>query len=164
MNPTEQRLKTLTDNLNQLYKKLGFFERELMKAVGAEAKYGITQQIEEDIIPYIRKYEQEYWQIFPINAIIISEEEATTELTQVQQAIDKIQYSNSNGENYPQKLLDILEEIQTKLNDSEKAAAAKLKVVLPLIPMIASYELEIDTENFIYKTLESIRGLLKKKR
>jgi hypothetical protein len=162
MNTTELRLSSLTNNLDLLYKKLGEFEEELIISCSIDQKFAIRQKIEKKIIPDIRKYEQEYWKIYPIDAIIISEEEATTELTQVQQAIDKIQYSN--GGNYPQKFLDLLEDIQTKLNDLDKVAAAKLKVVLPLIPMIASYELEIDTESLIYKTLESIRGLVKKKR
>ena len=162
MNTTEQRLSALTNNLDLLYEKLGKFEEELIISSSIDERFSIRQKIKRDIIPGIRTYEQEYWKIYPIDAIIISEQEAATELTQVQQAIDKIQYSNEG--NYPQKFLDLLEDIQTKLNDLDKAAAAKLKVVLPLIPMIASYELEIDTESFIYKTLESIRGLVKKKR
>jgi hypothetical protein len=37
-----------------------------------------------------------------------------------------------------------------------------LKVVLPLIPMIASYELEIETEGLMYKTWESIKRLVRR--
>lgn len=161
MNTTEQRLIDLTNNLNLLYEKLGFFEQEEIKAEGPKAKFTIQQTIKTEIFPKIIKYEKEYWQLCPIDAILISEEEATTELVKVQQAVQDIQSSNNN--NYPQKILELLEDIQTKLNDSDKAAAAKLKVVIPLLPMIA-YELEIDTESFIYKTLESVRRLVKKKR
>jgi predicted membrane-bound spermidine synthase len=57
---------------------------------------------------------------------------------------------------YPPELLLLLQEIRAKLDDLDRSASAKLKVSLPLIPMIASYELEMDTEGVMYKTWKSI--------
>ncbi len=47
--------------------------------------------------------------------------------------------------------LEAVECIQ-QLEDLDKSASAKLKIMLPLIPAIASYELEMDTEGLMYKT------------
>jgi hypothetical protein len=43
---------------------------------------------------------------------------------------------------YPSELISLLKEIRYKLEKQDKAASAKLKVVLPLIPA-ASYEMEM---------------------
>jgi hypothetical protein len=46
--------------------------------------------------------------------------------------------------------------------ENGKSAAAKLKVALPIMPLIASYELELDTENFVLRSWRSIRSLFER--
>jgi hypothetical protein len=154
---TNQRLADLADILDLLYEKLGSFQKALVIRDSDAARFELKQRIRREILPDIRQYEQEYWEIYPSDAIIISEEEATTQLVQVQTAVDAIYSTNSN---YPTQLLSLLTDIQAKLNDLDRSASAKFKVVLPLIPMIASYELEIDTKGFMYKTWEAIKRLV----
>src|SRR6185369_3053482 len=55
----------------------------------------------------------------------------------------------------------LLIDIRAKLDEPGKAAAAKLKVVLPLIPLVASYELELDTESFVTQVWHHVKGLFR---
>jgi len=59
-------------------------------------------------------------------------------------------------------MLNLLEEIKQKLNEPGKSAAAKLKVTLPIIPMVASYDLELDTENFLVNVWHKTRDLFQR--
>ena len=63
---------------------------------------------------------------------------------------------------YPPGLVPLLQEIQTKLDDSDQMASAKLKVALPLIPAIAAYELEMDTVGLMYKAWKSIKAMVRR--
>jgi hypothetical protein len=144
-----QRLANLEENLEILYEQLGEFEQELIISSSQPAKFELKQRIKRDILPKIRQYEAEYWELYPKEAIIISDEEAASQLVKVEQAvesIDRILLTFS-----PRELIPLLQDIRAELEEQNKAASAKLKVVLPLIPMIASYELEIETEGLMYK-------------
>jgi len=155
-----QRLAYLEDNLEILYEKLGEFEQELIISSSQPAKFELKQRIKREILPNIRRYEAEYWELYPKEAIIISDEEAASQLVKVEQAvesIDRILLTFS-----PRELIPLLQDIRAELEEQNKAASAKLKVVLPLIPMIASYELEIETEGLMYKTWESIKRLVRR--
>ncbi|MDJ0516117.1 MAG: hypothetical protein QNJ74_07585 [Trichodesmium sp. MO_231.B1] len=94
-----------------------------------------------------------------MEAIIISDREAELKLVQIQEAVKSIE--NIPNNKYPDELLSLLQDIRAKLNDLDKSAAAKLKVVLPLIPAIAFYELEMDTEGVMYKTWKGVLNLLR---
>lgn len=63
---------------------------------------------------------------------------------------------------YPPQLISLLQDIRAKLEDLDKSASAKLKIVLPLIRAIASYELEMDTEGLMYKTWSVIKRLVRR--
>lgn len=145
----DERLTDLKDILDLLYEKLGEFQKALIIRDSDSARFELKQRIKREILPDIRRYEQEYWEIYPSDAIIISEEEATTQLVQVKQAVEAIECIPHSE--YPPQLFLLLQDIQ-----------AKLKVVLPLIPMIASYELEMDTEGIMYKTWKAIKRLVKR--
>ena len=144
-----QRLAYLEDNLEILYEKLGEFEQELIISSSQPAKFELKQRIKRDILPKIRQYEAEYWELYPKEAIIISDEEAASQLVKVEQAVESIDRISLTF--YPRELIPLLQDIRAELEEQNKAASAKLKVVLPLIPMIASYELEIETEGLMYK-------------
>ena len=155
-----QRLAYLEDNLEILYEKLGEFEQELIISSSQPAKFELKQRIKREILPNIRRYEAEYWEIYPKEAIIISDEEAASQLVKVEQAVESIDRISLTF--YPPELIPLLQDIRAELEEQNKAASAKLKVVLPLIPMIASYELEIETEGLMYKTWESIKRLVRR--
>lgn len=155
-----QRLAYLEDNLEILYEKLGEFEQELIISSSQPAKFELKQRIKREILPDIRRYEAEYWELYPKEAIIISDEEAASQLVKVEQAVESIDRISLTF--YPRELIPLLQDIRAELEEQNKAASAKLKVVLPLIPMIASYELEIETEGLMYKTWESIKRLVRR--
>ena len=58
--------------------------------------------------------------------------------------------------------MPLLQDIKAKLENLDHAASAKLKVVLPLIPAIASYELEMATEGFMYKVWQAIKEFVRR--
>jgi hypothetical protein len=149
------RLADLKEILGLLYEQLGAFQRDLVIRDSAAARFELEQRIKREILPAIRRYEQEYWEIFSTEPIVVSEEEAVVQLVKVEQAVESIERRIPNSE-YPPELLLLLQEIRSKLDDLDRSASAKLKVSLPLIPMIASYELEMDTEGVMYKTWKSI--------
>ncbi|MCC5610140.1 hypothetical protein LC612_26100 [Nostoc sp. CHAB 5834] len=155
-----QRLADLEELLDLLYEKLGSFERDLMVTASTPAKFELKQRIKREILPDIRRYEAEYWELYPKEAIAISDEEAETQLIQVEQAVECIQHISSTS--YPLQLVFLLQDIRAKLEDLDKSASAKLKIVLPLIPAIASYELEMDTEGLMYKTWSAIKRLVRR--
>ncbi|MBW4478346.1 MAG: hypothetical protein KME54_16160 [Tolypothrix brevis GSE-NOS-MK-07-07A] len=154
------RLNDLKDILDLLYEKLGEFEKELFTSSSKPANFELKQRIKREILPNIRKYETEYWELYPQEAIIISDEEAETQLVKVEQAVVSIE--NITSITYPSELISLLQEIRYKLEKQDKAASAKLKVVLPLIPAIASYEMEMGTEGLMYKTWEKIKKIVRR--
>jgi hypothetical protein len=153
------RLNDLKDILELLYDKLGEFERELVISSSKPANFELKQRIKREILPDIRKYETEYWELYPQEAIIISDEEAETQLVKVEEAVTSIEQIPSST--YPLELISLLQEIRDKL-DEDKAASAKLKVVIPLIPAIASYELEMETEGLMYQAWKKIKGVVRR--
>ena len=154
-----QRLEDLKDILELLYEKLGVFEKELIIAANTSTKFELKQRIRREILPDIRRYEMEYWDLYPSETITISEEEATTQIIQVEHALESLE--NITHTEYPPGLISLLQEIKAKLEDLGKPASAKLKLTLPLIPAIASYELEMETEGAMFKAWESIKKLLR---
>lgn len=156
-----QRLQDLQEILDLLYSQLGEYQKELIVNANPDIQFQLKQRIKKKILPQMRQYEREYWEIYPTENIKISNEEAESQLTQIEQALDLIESIEPNK--FPQELISLLKDIRTKLEESDKAASAKLKLALPLIPAIASYELEMDTEEFMYKVWQSIKKILKKK-
>jgi len=154
-----QRLAYLEDNLEILYEQLGEFEQELIISSSQPAKFELKQRIKREILPNIRRYEAEYWELYPKEAIIISDEEAASQLVKVEQAVESIDRISLT---FDPELIPLLQDIRAELEEQNKAASAKLKVVLPLIPMIASYELEIETEGLMYKAWKSIKRLVRR--
>ena len=57
-------------------------------------------------------------------------------------------------------MLGLLQEIRARLDGLDSLASAKLKVTIPLIPAIASYELEMDTEGMMYKIWRKLKRVM----
>lgn len=155
-----QRLADLEELLDLLYEKLNSFERYLIITANTPAKFELKQRIKREILPDIRRYEAEYWELYPTETIVISDEDAETQLIQLEQAVECIQHIPSTS--YPPQLVSLLQDIRAKLENLDKSASAKLKIVLPLIPAITSYELEMDTEGLMYKTWSVIKRLVRR--
>ena len=107
-----QRLEDLEGLLELLYEKLGEFERELIVTSSAPAKFELKQRIKKEILPSLRRYEAEYWELYPREAIIITDEEAETQLVQVEQAVNSIE--RIPAVEYPPQLLPLLQDIRAR--------------------------------------------------
>jgi hypothetical protein len=158
--PTHQfnrsRQKQLKDLLEIQYDRLYGFERELELADGASQRIAIRQQIKRDLTPRLRQNEQEYAELLAsgVQDDRIPEDEANRIVTELAEATVRATQSSSGA---PAEMVELLSRIQEKLEEPGKSAAAKLKIALPIVPLIASYEFELDTENFITKVWRKIR-------
>ena len=153
-----QRLADLEDLLELQYEKLGEFEKDLALNPSTPAKFELKQRIKREILPDIRRYEQEYWELYPMEDFVIPEDEAASQLVQVGQAVTSLE--QGSFAEYPPGMFTLLQEIRARLDGLERSASAKLKVAIPLIPAIASYELEMDTEGLMYKTWRKLKRVM----
>ena len=117
-----------------------------------------------EILPAIRKYECEYWQILSQESYSFEIDEGEAEKT-VEVVVQGVEYiENKYSDGFPDEVIKRLTEIQKTLNTLDKTAAAKLKLALPLLPSVLSYELELDTEEVLRKAFQPIKRLFKTKK
>ena len=166
--PTHQfnakRLAHLEELLDIEYEKLHEFEKGISLADGISQKIALRQQIRRELGPRLRSLEREYAELLadgvPTEEVPSAEAEGLIE--EVRQAVVKAE--ETPPANAPQEMLQLLTEIREKLNEPGKSASAKLKVALPIIPLISSYELQMDIENVVTgvwrKTREFFKRLL----
>ena len=158
MTYNRQRLADLEDLLELQYEKLGEFEKDLALNASTPAKFELKQRIKREVLPDIRRYEQEYWELYPMEDFVIPEDEAASQLVQVGQAVTSLE--QGSFAEYPPGMFALLQEIRARLDGLERSASAKLKVAIPLIPAIASYELEMDTEGLMYKAWRKLKRVM----
>ena len=152
------RLADVEEILDGWYERLAFFERRKTKMADAAAQFALEAEIKE-AWANIREYEDEYWQLCPTEAIVISEEVAEREIVKVENAVNSL--AEIPEYECPPELIALLEDIQAKLTDENNSASGKLKVAIPLIPSIASYEFEMDT-NIMSKTWQKLKNIVRR--
>ena len=167
--PTHQfnpnRLKQLEELLDIQYERVHGFEKAILLAAGEDQKIALRQQIKRDLTPNLRKLEREYAQLLAagVETERIPDDQAKNIVAELVEATNQARIS-AQGQ-APPEMMRLLDEIKEKLDEPGKSAAAKLKVSLPIIPLIASYELELDTENFVTRVWRNTRdffeGLLR---
>lgn len=159
---SKQRLANLDKILGALYRQLGDFQLAIAEGISRDQRFYLNEKINNEIKPSIRQHEEEYWSILAKEALFceVIEKEASDAIVEVVQKVELIQ---SQPHNYPNELMQKLQEILDKLNEPQTpAAAAKLKAALPLVPGIMSYEVELDTENSLTRVFDRIKKLFKK--
>lgn len=158
------RLLDLKKNLQLLYEKLAAMERSRITAYDAEAKISIGMRIREEILPDIRRYEADYWQVLSqeFNALSIDEIDANDVIIEMARIIEQITKHQSNG--YPDEIIHLLTEVRDKLREPEKSSTAKLKATLPLLPPFVSYEIEFGTQGILQQFFPTFSRLLDKTR
>jgi len=162
LNQNQKRLSHIEKILYELDEKQGNFELEKTRAYDHNQKFAIDRDIEKikkEILRYEAEYLQKYLKIYPTEAIDISEEEAQSELAEIEQVAKSIE--NTESIVYlSEKSITLLRNITTILEDRHKTAATKLKLVLPFIPGIASIELDINSNGLMPKILKRIREII----
>lgn len=152
----QQRQKQLEEILELLYEKRANFEKKLIIADGVNQEFSLKQQLKRDILPDIKKYETEYWELMTQDTIFVydEDEQAAEEcLRDVEAAVRDIEKTSP----LPTEVVEILRQIRDKLNEPKKPASTKLKATLNLIPAILSFDIELDISKILHGLMEKIR-------
>lgn len=157
-----KRLYDIENHLELLREQQAGLEKEALLANGL-LKIQVSQRLEKEVKPAIKKYEEEYWLILSqqSESLEISEKDAEVVVAEMVGQVSEIEVSSTF---HSDEIIRLLKEIQNKLNEADKTAAAKLKGVISTIPPFVgiSYEGEIDTENFLRIHFPSFIDLFKK--
>ena len=156
-----KRLADLEEILEVRYETLGEAEKDLAMTTDTFEVTRIKQRLRKRVLPEIRKYEVEYWELIAqeSRSCTVAEDDAGNAIVEVVREVQVIE-STSNAD-YPDEVIRLLEEIRNKLNDPGNPAAAKAKLALSLIPGILAYEVELDTETALRKAFQPVRQLFK---
>ncbi|HKR13274.1 MAG TPA: hypothetical protein VJT15_14525 [Pyrinomonadaceae bacterium] len=155
------RLVELDELLELEYEKRHEFEKEITLADGPTQKIALRQRIKHELIPRLRKLEQEYAKqlVAGSEQLVVPEGEAEALVVSL---ISAVAHTRANPpSNAPQEMLTLLEETRKQLAEPGKTAAAKLKITLPIVPLLASYEMELDTEKFVTQVWQRTREFFK---
>ena len=158
-----KRIKDLEETLEIIYKRLHEFEKRMVATADVAERFSLRQRIRDEVTPDIRKYAKEYAHLLanwtdPAN---LPSKEAEPILREVVQAVQAAE--THKAEDTPAQMVQLLKDIKQKLNEPGKSAAAKLKVSLPIIPLISAYELELDTENFLTTVWRKVASFFRRK-
>ncbi|MEG5015819.1 MULTISPECIES: hypothetical protein [unclassified Microcoleus] len=154
------RLSQLEKNLKSLRDQQHALEEEAILTTGLP-KIQAEQRLEEQIKPKIREYEKEYLQVLAqqTKTVEIPEQEAESIVAEIVEGVGQIEVQPQ----YPDEVVQILQEIRDRLNQPGQTAAAKLKGVISSIPPFVgiSYEAELDTENLLQRYFPTFWKLVK---
>lgn len=158
------RLPQLEEQLSLTYENLHEYEQEIKLAAGADQRIALRLRIKREILPELERLEREYAALLDDTVSIdtLSESEAETALNSLIPAVtkfnDNLPATVSNDE-----ILIQIKKLQDLITDSGKTAAAKLKIALPLLPTLVSYEFELDTENALTNAWRGLKKLFRSK-
>jgi hypothetical protein len=154
-----QRISALEELLEIEYEKLNEFQKDLAITASAAAKFELRQRLKRDVLPDIRKYEVEYAELLADSTDLASvpAEQAEATTAELVHAVEHVQ--SLPDPNRPEEITRLLTDIRRKLDDPSKVAAAKLKVTLPIVPLILSYEMEMDTEGVLVSVWRRMKSL-----
>ncbi|MFM9265119.1 hypothetical protein [Tychonema sp. BBK16] len=142
------RLSQIAKKLKLLRERKNTFEQETMMNTGL-AKAQTNQYLKEEIQPQIREYEEEYWHVLAqqTKTVEIPEPEAEVIVAEIIKEVGQMEVQCE----YPNEVIQMLQEIRDKLNQPGLTAATKLKGVISTIPPFVgiSYEGELDTDYFL---------------
>ncbi|PSN12588.1 hypothetical protein C7293_19520 [filamentous cyanobacterium CCT1] len=138
------RLADVQANLTTLYEQLAGKEQAFLLAEEAE-KVRIQQQIRLTW-QRIHKFEHEYATTLGQQVKRQALQESQAEII-IAELVDEIEILTPLQKNDDVKVL--LQQILQELQKPELPASAKLKVAIPIIPQVVSYEIEGDTEGVL---------------
>jgi hypothetical protein len=150
-----QRMMHLEELIQLEYEKLHDFEQDLIIAASANQRFEVRQRIAKDILPNLRNHEIEYAQLLAATTAAdkVPEAEAQKLLDQVSDAADSLQGKLSESPKEAAALQRLKEELS-----KPGVASAKLKLTLPIIPLIASYELTLETAGLMMTAWRGVKS------
>lgn len=155
-NGMNDRLADIQEGLEDFYKQLSYEERAFRLA--EEAEKGRIQQKIDLTKKRIRGAEQEY-------ALTLSQKVKRNVLSEpmaeviVEELVEEIEILEMQAESH--EMTSLLQQILNELQTPETPAAAKLKIAVPLIPSILTYEIEGDTEDVMRRLFPTFVKLYK---
>jgi hypothetical protein len=160
--PLNRRLGDLEKALELRYETLGKAEKRLAITDEIFAKNAIEQRIREEVLPELRQYEAEDWEVLVQEARScgVEEVEAQNAIVEVVHEVELIE--NNPNANYPAELLNLLWQIRDKLNEPKTPVEGKAKLALNLLPGVITYEVELDTERALRRVKEPIKRLFRR--
>lgn len=156
MNFDRDRLIHVREILDIKYEKLNEFERSLELVDGVSQKIDLKQKIRRDLLPSIREYEQEYASLLCELPTIegLEENDAALPIASFQRDLVVIrnlpQIQNEPG------LVEKLDRLEESLAKPGTPVSGKLKLLIPVIPLLLQYEIELDTENTLRRTWRAL--------
>ena len=159
---TRQRIDHLQGLLDIEYEKLEKLEKAYALAPSGEPKATLELSLKYTNWPQIHKLEGELDELLThvSDPKDVPRGEAETLCAELVDGVSSLQAAKK--EDWPQEVLQKLAEIQEKLNEPGKAAAAKLQVSMSALGPIVSYNLELDTESVVVQTCRKIRSLFRR--
>jgi hypothetical protein len=155
--PLPTRLETLEHNLDTAYWQYEQYRGDLNTTYDHEKKAAIKLSMAEKS-KQIAEMERDWVALTSGNtvALDISDQEAEPLVGEWLHSTDQaIQHYEGNAQ-----VLEKLNKIHAELQ-AGKAASAKLKVLLPIVPSLIHYELELDTESTLLQLWRKTRALFK---
>jgi hypothetical protein len=161
-----KRINDLADLVRLQYDKLYTFERRLAVVSDVSQEFELQHRIRHDILPPLRRHEAELAALLSSTATkTIPEDEAATlvdkmlEEASVLRATFPNLHSNLDSARAVSKLEDELTKLEHELTKPGIPASTKLKISLPLIPLVVTYEIEIGTNYLMLNVWERIKEL-----
>lgn len=157
-----KRIRHLEDLLDIEHEKLAHLEKSYALASPGQTKAALEQTMKRDTWPTIHRREKELAELLAEHSATaqVPNEEAEVVCAEVISEVSSLQ--SASRDDWPDEVLQALTEIQQKLGEPGKAAAAKLQVILPIIPFLVSYTLELDTESTLVQTWRKVKSLFRK--
>ena len=157
-NLNAQRLHDLEGLIQLDYEKLQAFEQELTITANIGTKFEVQHRIRNEILPSLRRHEREYAEYLATTTAVdrIPEAEAHDVIDQVLRGRFPERKSSGSAGGAPDSGLE------GKALSIGQTASAKLKLSLPIIPMIASYEVTLDTEGLMMSAWRGIKAMFAK--
>jgi hypothetical protein len=152
-----KRIHFLEEEISSIEETLHDFQMAQIKAYDHAQISALKKDIRDKKELLKRKYTEYSKLLSNINEMALAEKDTADILKEVSAV------SESSQGDIPADIHQKLDTIKQEIKAQNKSAAAKFKVVLPIVPLLANYELELDTETVFGELWRKIRGLLKTK-
>lgn len=143
------------------YDKLYEHRKEVSFAASADERIARRLRIKHEILPELLKLESGHGEALAnaVNPDDLPAEQTDVLLDDLRKAIGRLEQTlpNTASDDVREKL----EEITALLDKPGRSASAKLKILLPIVPFLLVYELELDTENTLKDVWRSVKKLFK---
>lgn len=159
----QDHLLHLESLLKIQYDKLFEHQKEVSFATSADERIARRLRIKHEILPELLKLEVDYGEALAIavNPDDLPAEQADSLLDKLTKATKRL--DQTLPDTASDEVREKLDEVIVLLDKPGRSASAKFKVLLPIVPFLLIYELELDTENTLKDIWRSVKKLVRSK-